>query len=818
MTRSTYSDIITFHATRANNDSPVTVKWIVREPKVEAPAPSSSVVEQDSTSFNQLAESCGLLSSLSFENFVQGMSNKVALGAATYVANNPGTKAFNPLYIYGGVGLGKTHLMHAIGLAVLKRNPKAKILCLSATTYIAEFLKGIARKDQSFYQRFKSLDLLLLDDVQMLGSKEGTQSAFFSTFEALVPHGKQIVLTSDTYAKQLKDVDERLKSRFAGGMSVPIDPPELETREAILMKKAEQSGTNLPEDVAFFIANPLKSNVRELEGAVKAGTLSEADINARAAEVAKIAAATKLVGVGRNDLLKDDIAAAHHDVARKVAEGSSVLLKNDNATLPFKAGTRVAVIGDMAATARYQGSGSSKVNATKEENILEEVKNAEGLVLAGYEQGYDRQGKADRVLVEDAVALAGKESVDVVLAVVGLDERSESEGLDRSTMAIPQVQNDLVEALKGAGKPIVVVLVAGSPVELPWIDDVAAVLYVGLSGQAGASATVRALTGEINPSGHLAETWPMHYEDCPSSGWYPAIGRDAIYREGPFVGYRYYETAGVPVRFPFGYGLSYSTFTYSAATAGENGIDVMVSNDSDVAGSTVVQLYVRGPQGGVLRPDRELKGFAKVSLAAHESKSVHIDFDRYTFRHFDVASNEWKTETGEWTLMVGDNAEHLPLTIPHTVAGDVNPVAADTALGHYLSGHVKEVTDAEMAVLFGHEVVAPGKPVTFGVNDPIMSWVDSKGFVARTVAKTLTKQEAKIRQKTGAPDLNTLFILNMPPRAMSKMTQGMVDSAMVDAIVKIANGHTFRGLGGVIAGFFRNQSANKRTAKELNND
>ena len=563
--------------------------------------------------------------------------------------------------------------------------------------------------------------------------------------------------------------------------------------------------------------SPGFTSVRELEGAVK-GTLSEADINARAAEVAKIAAATKLVGVGRNDLLKDDIAAAHHDVARKVAEGSSVLLKNDNATLPFKAGTRVAVIGDMAATARYQGSGSSKVNATKEENILEEVKNAEGLVLAGYEQGYDRQGKADRVLVEDAVALAGKESVDVVLAVVGLDERSESEGLDRSTMAIPQVQNDLVEALKGAGKPIVVVLVAGSPVELPWIDDVAAVLYVGLSGQAGASATVRALTGEINPSGHLAETWPMHYEDCPSSGWYPAIGRDAIYREGPFVGYRYYETAGVPVRFPFGYGLSYSTFTYSAATAGENGIDVMVSNDSDVAGSTVVQLYVRGPQGGVLRPDRELKGFAKVSLAAHESKSVHIDFDRYTFRHFDVASNEWKTETGEWTLMVGDNAEHLPLTIPHTVAGDVNPVAADTALGHYLSGHVKEVTDAEMAVLFGHEVVAPGKPVTFGVNDPIMSWVDSKGFVARTVAKTLTKQEAKIRQKTGAPDLNTLFILNMPPRAMSKMTQGMVDSAMVDAIVKIANGHTFRGLGGVIAGFFRNQSANKRTAKELNND
>ena len=424
------------------------------------------------------------------------------------------------------------------------------------------------------------------------------------------------------------------------------------------------------------------------------------------------------------------------------------------------------------------------------------------------------------MLLNDAVALAKKDAVDVVLAVVGLDERSESEGLDRSTMAIPQAQNDLVTALAKTGKPVVIVLVAGSPVELPWFNDVAAMLYVGLSGQAGASATVRALTGEVNPSGHLAETWPMQYEDCPSSGWYPAIGRDAIYREGPFVGYRYYETVGVPVRFPFGYGLSYSTFTYSAITATENGVDFVITNDSDVPGATVAQLYVRGPQGGALRPDRELKGFAKVWLNAHESKQVHIDFDRYTFRHFDTAANAWKMESGEWTLLVGDNAEHLPLAIPHMVSGDCTAAdcAADPALGHYLTGHVKDVTDAEMAVLFGHEVVASDKPTTFGVNDPISSWVDSKGFAARTIAKTLTKREAKILAKTGCPDLNTLFVLNMPPRAMSKMTQGMVDSAMVDAIVNIANGHTFRGLGGVIAGFFRNQSANKRTAKELNHD
>ena len=562
--------------------------------------------------------------------------------------------------------------------------------------------------------------------------------------------------------------------------------------------------------------SPGFTSVRELVDAVQAGTLAEADLNARAAEVAKIARLTKTEGVGRDDLLKDDIAVAHHAVARHVAENSSVLLKNVDGTLPLPAGVNVAVVGDMAKVARFQGSGSSKVNATREENLLDELTRTEGVNVAGYAQGYDRQGARNQGLIDEAVALAGK--ADVVVAVVGLDERSESEGLDRSTMAIPQVQNDMVDALVATGKPVVIVLIAGSPVELPWYDGVSAILYIGLSGQAGASATANALTGKVNPSGHLAETWPIQYADAPNSGWYPAIGRDAIYREGPFVGYRYYTTAGVPVRFPFGYGLSYSSFSYADLKVDDNGVEFTVANDSDVPGATVAQLYVRGPQGGVLRPDRELKGFAKVQLDAHESKTVRIDFDRYTFRHFDTESNAWHVESGEWTLMVGANVEDILLTATHEVKGDVDPKPADPALGSYLTGKVKEVTDDEMTALFGHWVVAPGKPVTFGANDPISSWVDSKGFVARTVAKVLTNREKSVREKTGQPDLNTLFILNMPPRAMSKMTQGMIDSAMVQAIVKIANRHTFRGIGSFIAGFFRNQSANKRTEKELNNE
>lgn len=271
--RDAYGELIAFHAQMVNDGNPVNISWTVQkvakpaQPQTQTQAPASTGVNPKV--YEQLAKASGLLPELCFENFVGGESNNVALGAAVYVANHPGTRNYNPLYIYGGVGLGKTHLMHAVGLSVLKQNPRARVLCISASTYISEFIKAAKNKDQSWHQGLNTLDLLLIDDVQMLGKVEGSQAAFLSTFESLVSQGKQLILTSDTYPRQLKGVDERLKSRFSGGMSVPIDPPELETRQAILMKKAEQRGTELPEEVAYFIAKHMKSNVRELEGALQ---------------------------------------------------------------------------------------------------------------------------------------------------------------------------------------------------------------------------------------------------------------------------------------------------------------------------------------------------------------------------------------------------------------------------------------------------------------------------------------------------------------------------------------------------------------------
>lgn len=559
-------------------------------------------------------------------------------------------------------------------------------------------------------------------------------------------------------------------------------------------------------------------SVRQVAKAVQEGHLDEADLNARAEEVARLAKLTYHSDMDPDGNLTADQIRDHHQVARRIAEGSAVLLVNREGCLPLAAGTRIALVGDMAKTARFQGSGSSKVNAAKQESMLDLLRqgNGDGLELASYSQGYERHGEKNQSLIDQAVAAAGQ--ADVIVACVGLDERSESEGLDRSHMDIPSNQVDLIKALGATDKPLVVVLVAGSPVTTDWIDQCDAVLYIGLSGQAGASATLNILTGRVNPSGHLAETWPKSYADCPSADWYPDPAHESIYREGPFVGYRYYLTADVEERFPFGYGLSYAHFTYADLSVDDKGATFTLTNDSDRQGATVPQLYVQAPKGGVLRPVRELKGFKKVRLEAGQSTQVRIDFDQMTFRHFDTASNSWQVESGDWTIMIGSDARSMELSEHLKVQGTVDPQSPDPALGAYLTGRVKEVDDDAVTALFGHPVVRQGAVKTFGVNDPLSSWKDSRSALARFVANFLAKSESRHEAKTGNPDLNTLFLLNMPPRAMAKMTNGLIDTAMVEAIVRIPNGHLWRGLGGFIAGFFRNMSANRRTGKELNHE
>ncbi|WP_127841873.1 glycoside hydrolase family 3 protein [Actinomyces wuliandei] len=545
-------------------------------------------------------------------------------------------------------------------------------------------------------------------------------------------------------------------------------------------------------------------SAREVVAAVESGELSHEQVQARAAEVLALAEAAsshgQRPGLGARE---------HHHLARRVAEESIVLLRNEDAILPLAPGTRVAVIGDMARTPRYQGAGSSQVNPVRLENLLEAVGETE-LELVGYAQGYQRDGTPDPVLSRRAAVLAAR--AEVALVCLGLDELSESEGLDRSHMRLPQAQTRVLAEVARANPRTVAVVSAGSAVETHWEAHARAVVHTYLSGQAGASATLRVLTGAVNPSGRLAETYPVRYEDHPVAAWFPATGEHALYREGPYVGYRYFTTTGTPVAHPFGFGLSYSSFDYSDLEVDAQGARFTLTNTSQVDGAEVAQLYVR-PPGGLWGPSIQLKGFAKVWLEAGQSCKVRVPFDRYTFRHYDVGEQAWCVEGGTWTVEVGRNVEDLPLRAELEVEG-TRPQPACQELGPYLTGEVTQVSDAQFRALLGRPLPVARTGREVGVNDPVSSLAQARSLLARAAVRVLTWRRARAEAR-GRPDLNILFLLNMPLRAMAKMTSGMVDGEMVEGVVDIANGHPLRGVRRTAVGYLRNRRADRVTRREL---
>ena len=554
---------------------------------------------------------------------------------------------------------------------------------------------------------------------------------------------------------------------------------------------------------------PGLAGARQIVAAVEAGALDASDVYSRAQEVLNVAAASAgLPAPTPYDL--DE----HHALATRIASEAITLLRNEDDLLPLSTGTSVALIGDLADTPRFQGSGSSQVNPTRTEaarGLLEAGgEDSRGLVAAGYARGYERHGGTSDALIAEAVDLAAR--ADVALVYVGLDELAESEGLDRPHMRLPEGQDRLVEAVVAANPRTVVVLTGGASVEMPWAGSVPALINGYLTGQGGAGAMLDVLTGVVNPSGRLAETYALSYEDHPTAAWYPAAGPLSYYREGPFVGYRYFTTAGVDVAFPFGYGLSYSRFEYSDLTVNQEGATLTVTNTSTRDGAEVVQLYVSAP-GGVFGPARELKGFAKVDVPAGKSVSVTIPFDRYTFRHWETSRDAWETEAGTWAIYVGRNVEDTPLSATLEVEG-TTPSPIDPALGHYLSADVAGVTNGEFAVLLGRTIPTAHPADDLVASDPLSEMTRAKTWFARLAGRKLHAMKAKADAK-GSPDLNILFILNMPFRALAKMTNGAASPDMVDAILLVVNGHPLRGLTRAALGYFSNARANKATQREL---
>ncbi len=536
----------------------------------------------------------------------------------------------------------------------------------------------------------------------------------------------------------------------------------------------------------------------ELIDAVKSGRISQELLDRRVDELLDVILST--AGAVKPLEGKPFDVEKHHAMAARASEQSIVLLKNENNILPLKRGTKVAVIGEFAQKARYQGAGSSVVNPTRLDNAMDVIQGF-GLDVAGFEAGYPRSGKGDPAMQAKAVELAKKS--DTVLLYIGLDEISESEGLDRSHMRLPQSQIDLIEAVSKANPNVVAVMSAGSAVEMPWLPKIKALVHGYLCGQAGASSVLKVIMGQVNPSGKLAESYPVKYEDVSSAPYFPAKERTAEYREGLFVGYRYFETAKTPVLFPFGFGLSYTTFEYSGLTVTEKEASFTLKNTGGMDGAEVAQLYVSKPDGEVFRPAKELKGFAKVFLKAGESKKVTIPLDDKAFRYFNVDTNKFEVEGGAWTVMIGASCADIRLSGTVEVQGTgAKPPYDKEKFAKYFSGDIKSVSDAEFEALLGRPIPDGHWSGMLDMNDALCQMYYAKGAAGRLAYKILTHFINKSIEK-GQPNLNLLFNYNMPFRAIAKMTGGICTMEMAQGILTIVNGHFFKGLGAVIGGFFR---------------
>ena len=514
--------------------------------------------------------------------------------------------------------------------------------------------------------------------------------------------------------------------------------------------------------------------------AVKNGTLSETDIDNSVRRILKqVFRAVKTLRIP----VSCDY-DAHHAVAREAVEAGAVLLKNDDGILPLNAGTKIAVIGAMAKSMRYQGAGSSHVNARKLDQPID------FLPGAIYAPGCDERGDTTNALIAEAVNAAKQAEVVVVFA--GLPDRYESEGFDRDNMKMPESHVRLIEAVAQANANTVVVLLCGSAVECPWADKVKAVLYMGLPGEAGGEAIANLLYGKVNPSGKLAESWPYTYEDVPSAAVYGKM-KDALYVEGIYAGYRYYDKAGTAVRWPFGHGLSYTTFGYSNLIAEGRKVSVTVTNTGNRAGAEVVQLYVAAPQDGIHRPIRELKGFCKVFLQPGECKTVAFELDD---RSFAIWQDGWKVPGGIYTVQVADLSANIE------VFGEAIKVPSWQAGSWYESCNGKP-SQADWEAMMGCPYVAPVlKKGSFTMDNTVMEMKDYS-LVMKIMFKATEMVIAKgCGGKTDYENPEFRMMINAsaggPLRGMQ--ISGGVKGGVFPGLLEMANGHFFKGIWRMIAG------------------
>ncbi|MBQ8016323.1 MAG: glycoside hydrolase family 3 C-terminal domain-containing protein [Clostridia bacterium] len=449
------------------------------------------------------------------------------------------------------------------------------------------------------------------------------------------------------------------------------------------------------------------AGAKKIVDAVKNGTLDEAVLNERALNMLNLikkAADGAKPGYAYND-------ADDQPFARKVAAQSMVLLKN-NGILPLKKSGKIAVIGELARTPRYQGAGSSHINPTQLDNALEELQKVGYNVE--FAQGYElkqKKAKKNAEHLQQAVEVAKR--CETVVLFIGLTDDYEAEGFDRTHMNLPEAHDNLVREILKVNKNVVIVLAGGSPVEMPWNDGVSAILNSYLGGQAGAGAVADIISGAVNPCGKLPETYPMTYYDTPAVNNFPGNPASVEYRESVYIGYRYYDKAKKAVRYPFGYGLSYTTFEYSdikldKASMSENDtltVSFKLKNTGDVSGYEIAQLYVADKESTIYRPEKELKAFKKVWLNPGEIKEVKLILNKRAFAFYNVNINDWCVESGEFDILVGASSADIKLSATVNVSGTTENIPDYSAVAPaYYTGDVQNVPTEQFVAVLGREL------------------------------------------------------------------------------------------------------------------
>ena len=515
--------------------------------------------------------------------------------------------------------------------------------------------------------------------------------------------------------------------------------------------------------------------------AVKDGSLPESDVDACAARV--IALALKGESRPKGRAFDKD---AHNALAQKIAENGAVLLKNEDNILPLDVGG-IALIGEMARTMRYQGAGSSHINPTQLTTLCDAMP---GVPFAA---GCDVKGTVTEESLREAAETAKQAKVAVVC--VGLPDIYESEGFDRETMAMPEGHIRLIETVAATNPNTVVVLFCGCAVEMPWLDKVKAVLYMGLPGQAGGAAAANLLTGKANPSGKLTETWPLCYDDVPSRDTFGK--KTTHYKEGLYAGYRYYDKAGKAVRFPFGYGLSYTQFAYSDLKIEGRTVTAAVTNTGCTAGAEVVQLYVAPPKNGLYRPAKELKGFAKVSLQPGESRTVRFELNDRSFAVW--CDGCWKVPMGSYEICVGASVADIRLHTALAVDG-VSLAAPDWQKGSWYETLQGLPTDAEFEKLCGSPLQSDPEPKkgAFTMEHSTMELKDISAVMMQMFKGT----EATIAKSFGGkadysdPTFKMMVMsgADAPLRAAVLSSCGMFPANLAEGMLALANGHPLNGV------------------------